>query len=105
MDNKLCVIMTTVNTKEQANTIISAVLDKRLVACVQTREIESHYVWNNELCNDNEVLIYLKTEERLYSQVEELLNEIHPYDVPEIICVPVDNVSKGYAEWVHDSIV
>ena len=105
MNNKLCIIMTTVNTKEQANAITSVVLEKRLVACVQIREIESHYVWNGEVCNDSEVLIWLKTEERLYSQVEDLLNNIHPYDVPEIICVPVDNVSKGYAEWVHSSIL
>lgn len=105
MDTKLIIIMTTVNTKEQSDEIIKAVLDKKYVACVQTREIESHYVWDNELCHDKEILIWLKTEDRMYGKIEQLLKDIHPYEVPEIISVPIENVSDGYMNWVKESIV
>lgn len=104
MKNELSIIMTTVNNKKQANDLIEEVIKKKLVACVQTREIESHYMWSGELCHDKEVLIWLKTEKRLFGRIKELLDEIHPYEVPEIISVPIENVSDEYGNWVHECV-
>ena len=94
--------MTTTETNEQASFLVDNVLNKRLAACIQTNEIESHYVWEGKICHDKEILIRFKTEKRLFKELEELLTQIHPYDTPEIICTPICEASKKYEDWMSE---
>ena len=62
--------------------------------------VESLYVWNGKVETDNEMLLMAKTKTSLVEQVAAHVEEKHPYDVPEVIAVPVDAGSDAYMDWV-----
>lgn len=98
-----CIIMTTFESKEQARPVVDALIQKKLAACIQHIEVQSSYIWNDEVQNDPEVLVLIKTRDDLYDEVRKILEQIHPYDTPEIIKVPITDGSKGYLSWI-DSV-
>ena len=65
-------------------------------------DIQSHYVWKNELCNDNEILVLMKTTDELYEELKRRLLEIHPYETPEIVRVDIADGSTGYLSWIKE---
>ena len=62
--------------------------------------VESLYVWNGKVEIDNELMLMAKTKTSLVEQVAKHVEEKHPYDVPEVIAVPVDAGSDAYLDWV-----
>ena len=78
-------------------------LDKRLVACAQILEINSHYVWRNERYIEHEYMIIMKTRSDLYQQLETTIKQNHSYEVPEIVATKIENLSKEYADWIVES--
>lgn len=104
MKNMFCIVMTTVENFDQAYELIDKILERKLAACIQSREIESHYVWEGKICHDKEILIWFKTEKLLYEELKSTLENIHPYDCPEIISVPIENASESYGKWIQESI-
>ncbi len=94
-----CIIMTTFENEAQAKPVISRLITDKLVACVQTTEIKSHYTWNDEVHHDSELLVMLKTTKALSDNVERVLEDIHPYDTPEIMCIDA-STSAGYGAWM-----
>lgn len=100
-----CVINTTVSNKEEAIKIARHLVELNLIACCNIVEkVTSVYKWKNELNIDNEVLMVMKTREKLYDKVEEEIKKLHSYDVPEIICVPLLGASKDYLSWIDENI-
>ena len=97
-----CIVLSTFETEDQAKPVIDRVLSEKLAACIQVLNIGSHYVWNGALCNDKEVLVLFKTSSRLYEELKCLLEEIHPYDTPEIIRIPIQSGSEGYLRWIDE---
>jgi len=59
------------------------------------------YSWKNEICNDSELLLIIKTKKDLYHEVELSIKALHPYEIPEIIALPIVSVSNDYAEWIN----
>ena len=100
--NRYCIIMTTVEKETDLQTIVAGLLKKKLAACIQTMKINSHYTWENKLCHEDEFLILIKTTERLYPEIENYLEKTHPYDTPEIICVPITHAFKKYTTWIDE---
>lgn len=100
--SKYCIVLSTFESENQAEPIIKEVLNAQLAACIQVMDIRSHYVWDGAVCNDKEVLVLFKTSERLYNELKELLEEIHPYDTPEIIRVPIESGASAYLQWIDD---
>ena len=100
--NKYCVVMTTLGNIEDAERVISSILENKLAACMQTVNIGSHYTWDGEVCHDQEVLVLFKTSWALYDELEAKLKEIHPYDTPEIIAVNIEKGFKGYLDWIDE---
>ena len=79
-------------------------IENQLAACVNLiPKVESIYSWNNEINRDLEVLTIFKTTEELLDKLESAILELHPYDLPEIIVLPVEGGSKSYLEWITDS--
>ena len=66
--------------------------------CIQG--VESLYTWNGKVEIDNELLLMAKTKTSLVNEVAKLVEEKHPYDVPEVIAVPVNAGSDAYLDWV-----
>lgn len=95
-----CVVVTTVADGEQAEKIAAAVLDARLAACVQIQGISSHYRWQGRIEKAAEQLMTFKTKAEKYPELERLILALHPYEVPEIICLPVERGSAAYLAWI-----
>ncbi len=99
-DINACVVMTTAPDKAQAEKIATAVLQARLAACVQIQPITSYYWWDGKIENGDEQLIYLKTTKDKYMALEAAIVKIHPYDTPEILCLPVQGGLEKYLAWI-----
>ena len=98
---EIVVILSTVP-QEKSEAMARALLDKRLVACVNTLPVRSFYHWKGEFCDDQEQLLILKTTQKKSEEVIAALKEMHPYEVPEIIAIPVIAGHAPYLAWVHE---
>jgi len=96
------IVLTTFESGQQARPAIDEIIRCKLAACVQEINIKSHYTWKNELCHDDEVLVVFKTRKELYPELEKKLLEIHPYEMPEILCVDVESGSAAYLAWIDE---
>lgn len=100
MDACLLVI-TNVPDAVSANAIARDLVESRLSACVNLIPgIRSVYRWQGLLEEANEVMLIVKTSAARYAEVEAAINALHPYDVPEIIALPVAAGLPAYLEWV-----
>ncbi len=100
---KLCIVQTTCVDINEAKKIAKILLDKKLAACIQISDVESLYVWNNKICNDKEKLVSIKTKKKYFKKVESKIKENHSYDLPEIISIDIENVSKEYKKFVGEN--
>ena len=99
-DASACMVMTTAANKEQAEKIATAVLQARLVACVQIQEITSYFWWDGKINRDAEQLLYLKTTAQHYDALEAAIIANHSYDTPEILQVPIEKGFGKYLGWL-----
>ncbi len=95
-----CLVITTAPDSSVAEKLAEGLLNERLAACIHMQDIRSRYLWENKLCRKEETVLWIKTLERQYSAIEAYILEHHPYDLPEIIKVPVTGGLSGYLEWV-----
>lgn len=80
-------------------------VELQLAACVNVSSVTSHYQWQDQLCQDPELALTIKTRATLYAEVEAKILELHPYDLPELIVLPVNGGYAPYLEWVHRETV
>jgi periplasmic divalent cation tolerance protein len=86
---------------DAAERIAAGLLERRLVACVNAVPgVVSRYWWHDKLEKEEETLLVLKTEARQVPAVIAALDELHPYDVPELLALPVDAGAEPYLAWV-----
>jgi periplasmic divalent cation tolerance protein len=97
---EICVIYSTVPPSRSTD-LAQRLLEKKAVACVNIMPVRSLYRWNGESCDDEEHLLIIKTRKDLAGTVIRALREMHPYEVPEIIVLPVISGYPPYLEWVH----
>ncbi len=99
------VILTTVDSQDAAERIADEVLKNRLAACVQViGPIRSKYWWKGSIESSEEYLILIKSRKNLYKEVEDLIREIHPYEIPEIIALPVEEGLEDYLKWMSTTL-
>ena len=97
---EICVIFSTVPVMKSRE-IARALLDRHLVACVNMVPVRSWYRWKGEFCDDEEHLLILKTRKEMAESVIRELKALHPYEIPEIIVLPVIPGHLPYLAWVH----
>lgn len=84
-----------------AQSIAEDLVEKRLVACANVfGKVQSVYRWQGAIERESEVPLLVKTRAAHYDAVAARVTELHPYDTPAIIAVPVDRVNKDYADWL-----
>jgi len=82
--------------------IIKFLLTKKLVACVnEIKNVNSFYWWGNKICTDKESLLIIKTKKELFKKLEQEIKKVHPYKVPEIISIEINNGNKKYLDWIN----
>ena len=80
-------------------------VSSRLAACVQILPgIESHYRWKGKKETSKEILLVIKTSARLYKPLEKAILKHHPYEVPEVVCLPITQGSKPYLDWITHEV-
>lgn len=101
MDN--IVVFVTTSTDEEAAKICRAIVEEGLVACANiVPQIRSIYRWKKDICDEGEFLIILKTRREKYKAVEKRVLELHSYDVPEVIALPIVEGAAAYLKWVRE---
>jgi periplasmic divalent cation tolerance protein len=98
-------VMTTAGSEQEAERIAAALVDSRLAACVQTiGPIRSRYRWRGEIEEAREWQCLAKTESWRYPKVEAAIREVHSYEQPEILAIPVLEGSAGYLAWISENV-
>lgn len=97
-------ISTAIDDREQAQKITDILLQKRLASCVQiTGPVKSVYRWKGVVETNEEWLLHIKTRASLFRKVEKAILENHPYEVPEIIALPLVRISRDYRKWIRNN--
>jgi periplasmic divalent cation tolerance protein len=97
------IIYSTTDTKKEAKSLAKLLLEKKLAACIQIQKIRSLYSWKNQLCEDKEYLLCIKTKKGHYKKIEREIKENHSYDVPEIIATPITKLDKNYKKFIKEN--
>ena len=97
-------VRTTTGSRVDAESIAGPLVEKRLAACVQiVGPITSIYRWKGDVELEEEFLLLIKTRSKTFPDVRMLIEENHPYDVPEIISVPITGSSASYLDWMEEN--
>jgi len=95
------IVLTTLPDREAAEALARTLLTERLAACVNIgASVESMYHWRGEIETAREVPVAIKTRALLYSRVEAAIVAAHPYELPEVVAVPIIHASAQYLDWI-----
>jgi periplasmic divalent cation tolerance protein len=98
------VIYITAPNEEEAAGLARALVDAKLAACVNmVSNVRSIYSWKGSIEDDREHLMIVKTHRHLFDRLAEKVREMHSYDVPEIIALPIVEGSPDYLKWLQES--
>jgi periplasmic divalent cation tolerance protein len=98
-------VVTTTDRKEDAERIARALVEDRLAACVQLiGPVRSTYWWKGRVETAEEWQCWAKTEAGFYEEVEKAIRAIHPYELPEIVAMPILRGSPEYLEWLRGEL-
>jgi periplasmic divalent cation tolerance protein len=101
----LVVVTTTAPGRAEAERLARALVERRLAACAQLIDpIRSVYWWEGAIHDEAEVLLVIKTTADHVGRIGALLREMHSYQVPELVALPVSDGSPAYLGWIVDSV-
>ena len=99
------VVFVTCPTKRIAHRLTRALLERRLVACVNILpSVESLFWWEGKIDQGTEVMLVMKTQKKLFNRLVKRVESLHSYTTPEIIALPVIAGSKNYLNWINQSL-
>lgn len=105
MSTDKLVVLCTVPDRGQAMQIAQALVEEQLAACVNVIPgLVSVYRWQDAVQQDEEVLLLIKTAQPVYLKLEQRIRALHPYELPEIIAVPIQTGQAEYLQWISDSL-
>ena len=97
-------VLVTTGSQEEGEHMAQALVDSRLAACVNIIQgLRSIYRWEGKIWDEGEFLLLIKTRMALFRQVEGKIKQIHSYEVPEIIAIPIIQGSETYLNWLRES--
>ena len=93
----IIVINCTVPNKKIAKDITKILMKHKLAACVSmVDKVQSVFSWDGEVCEEKEILMMIKTRRANYGKIKLVIEDLHPYTVPEIIALPIVDCSEDY---------
>jgi len=106
MNETACVVLCTLPDADNAARIADILVEERLAACVNiVPGLVSVYRWEGALQRDAEVLLLIKTSPEVYGRLEARIRTLHPYELPEIISVPIQTGQADYLQWITNNLV
>jgi len=105
MENTYIIVLVTSANKQEAETISKSLLEAKLIACANiVSPVLSHFHWAGKIDWANEVLILMKSRQDLFDELCAKVKELHSYEVPEILVLPIVAGSKEYLDWLESSL-
>ncbi len=103
MDARYVVALITAPSREVGERIANALVEGRLAACVNiVAPVHSIYTWEGKVAHDEEVLLVAKTTHSVFDgEFQAVVRSLHPYEVPEIIALPIVSGSDAYLQWIE----
>jgi len=98
-------VLSTAGSQEDARRIAHALVEKRLAACVNiVPQIESIYRWQGNVEQAREYLLLIKTTATAFAAVRDAIQQLHSYELPECICLTMEDGSVSYLKWITESV-
>jgi periplasmic divalent cation tolerance protein len=98
-------VVTTTSSQDEAEKIARTLVERRLAACVQVAgPVTSTYHWQGRIESAQEFLCIIKTRQSHYLAVEDAIRELHSYEVPEILALPVSAGNHAYLDWLRGEL-
>jgi periplasmic divalent cation tolerance protein len=99
------IVLTATGSEDEARKIARHLVEHRLAACVNiVPQVASVYRWQSKVEEASEWLLIIKTTAAAFAQVREAIAEIHSYELPECICLTIEDGSPNYLEWIAESV-
>ncbi|HET8657242.1 MAG TPA: divalent-cation tolerance protein CutA [Longimicrobiaceae bacterium] len=99
---EIVVVLTTVPEPEAAARLLRELVQARLIACGSVVPgLTSIYRWQDEVVAESETMLVMKTPRELVAPLFERIGQLHPYELPELVALPVEAVSTAYCRWVR----
>jgi periplasmic divalent cation tolerance protein len=103
MQSGVLIISTFPDEESIANIAKDLIVIKKLCACISLTKVRSIYDWNNKLEDQEEFVVFFKTTKLRANRLKDEIKKVHPYDVPEILEIRIDDVSKSYLSWLIET--
>jgi len=99
------VVLVTASGKEEAERIVNALLKEKLIACANIfGPVSSNFWWKGKIDSAEEYMVFMKTDEKLFEELAERVRQLHSYEVPEIIALPIIKGFRKYLEWIEENV-
>jgi len=98
-------VSTSFEDRHDAEKLVAILLKERLIACGQIAgPVTSSYWWNGSITTSTECILSMKTTVALYERLEMAIRSNHPYEIPEIVAVPITSISDDYRGWMEQEL-
>jgi periplasmic divalent cation tolerance protein len=95
------IVIMTASNREEAVKIVRILLEERLIACGNILDpVSSFFWWQGKIEEGKEVLVIMKSHENIFKKLSKRVTELHSYDVPEILTLPIVDGSPSYLDWM-----
>ena len=101
-----CLVYVTVKDKDEGLSIAQKVVEKRLAACANLYpQIQSIFNYQNQIQTQDEAVLILKTTVHVYDKLERFIIEIHSYDDPCVLKLPIESGAADFMGWIKDTVI
>ncbi len=98
------IVLITAGAEEEAVRIAKALVEQRLAACVNIiQPVRSIYRWEGKVCDEQELMLVAKTHVAQIAAMIACVEELHSYEVPEVLAIPIESGFPPYLKWVEES--
>jgi periplasmic divalent cation tolerance protein len=98
------VVLVTASSQAEAERIAQALVQQKLAACVSITPITSIYTWQGQIHQEPEWQLLIKTQQDRYPALEQLVQSLHSYEVPELIALPIVAGATNYLQWLGEQV-
>jgi periplasmic divalent cation tolerance protein len=99
------IVFVTAGNREEAVKIVRTLLEEKLIACGNIVDpVSSLFWWQGEIEEEKEALVIMKSHEKLFKKLSKRVTELHSYDVPEILALPIVDGSPSYLDWLKNCL-
>ena len=98
------VVLVTASSQEEGEAIANALIKAQMAACVTLMPVHSIYTWQGKVMSEQEWQLAIKTDLAQFSRMEKKIRELHSYEVPEIIALPIVTGSEPYLQWISNNV-